>query len=90
MATRSSAAYHLRVQRSVHIQNEAFAGVAGTLSPAIQASLDVPKVGKHCSFNQMLLIQGKIVLNCEAAGGDATWAHVSMMSSSHFSGPRFC
>ena len=59
-------------------QNQTFAGVARTLSRAMGAFLDGPKVGKH-SLNQLQLMQGKIVLTFEAVEGDATWAHVGMM-----------
>ena len=58
--------------------NQIFPGVARTLSRAMRAFLDGPKLGKH-SVNQWLLVQGKIVLKVEAVEGDATWAHVSMM-----------
>ena len=59
-------------------QNQIFPGVARTLSRAMRAFLDEPKLGK-LSVSQSLLVQGKIVLKFEAAEGDATWAHVSMM-----------
>jgi len=69
-------------------QNQILPGVARTLSRAMEAFLDGPKVGKH-SLNQVQLTQGKIVLTFEAVEGDATWAHVSIMYFKPFLWPTF-
>ena len=69
-------------------QNQALPGVARTLSRAMGAFLDGPKVGKH-SLKQLQLMQGNIVLTLETVEGDATWAHVSMMYFKPFLRPTF-